>query len=152
MEFVLKALVNLSLSFDNEEKMAREGLLPVVQCMQRRDGRIQELACMTLANLALNDKIRAVIRECNGLPVVEMVFEQPASVDAHHQCCKLLTNLLINNRNRMYFQKRNIGGRMRQVMTMTHDGRMREVLSMALTNLAFPCEEEENVGPTNEMV
>lgn len=112
---------------------------------------------MTLANLALNDRVRNTLREQNGLVPALMVFLQPGSDELRYQSLKLLTNLAVNGRNRAFFVKKGLLPRIVQLSESRRpeDEHLLELASMAVGNLNFPVDEvseEQRSQPVNQYI
>lgn len=90
---------------------------------------------MTLANLALNDRVRNEVRDRNGLVPVVMVFLNPPTEVSRFQSLKLITNLSINGKNRAFLSKKGLIPRVNAFMDTNCDPAARELATMAY---AFP--------------
>jgi RhoGEF domain len=137
----LKALVNLALSYDNEDRLLESGATtPMLQYLMLPDPTLQLLAIMALVNLSTGDVARKQVRALGGLDIVVQTMLGAQSGELQLQCLKLITNLSMNGRNRWLLKSNATVVHALRIFGQAPVAPIKHQADMAGRNLSFPCD------------
>ena len=156
-EQILKAFVNISLSYLNEDDYIQSKIIPLLLKYfsssssssslldegNNKDLKKIEYAIATLVNITRrSDKIREQVRESNGLiHLLNLCNSSNHSIQIYS--FKAITNLALNGKNRYFFQNSSPFLCKIDDLISSSDisSDLNEAASLALRNIKFPCED-----------